>query len=54
MVEDRNVFKHLKASPERVTGFDVPIPFSIPMENYVVPDRIKIVSAIRRVMNDSF
>jgi pyruvate/2-oxoglutarate/acetoin dehydrogenase E1 component len=54
VVEDNEVFKNLKASPKRVTGLDVPIPFSIPMENYVVPDKIKIASAIRMVMNDSF
>jgi pyruvate/2-oxoglutarate/acetoin dehydrogenase E1 component len=50
VVEDVEVFKYLKASPERVTGLDVPVPFSIPMENYVVPDKEKINSAVRRIM----
>ena len=52
VVEDITVFKTLKASPKRVTGLDVPVPFSIPMENYVVPDKAKIASAIRIVMED--
>lgn len=49
-VEDFNVFKNLKAAPRRVTGMDVPVPFSMPMEKYVVPDREKIKSAIEEVM----
>ena len=52
VVEDSNIFKNLKASPKRVTGLDVPIPFSITMENYVVPDKTKIATAIRSVMDD--
>ncbi len=54
VVEDIKIFKTLKASPKRVTGLDVPIPFSVPMENYVIPDKIKIASAIRTVMDDKF
>jgi pyruvate/2-oxoglutarate/acetoin dehydrogenase E1 component len=50
VVEDIRVFNGLKASPNRVCGLDVPIPFSIPMENYVVPDKKKIAAAIREVM----
>jgi pyruvate/2-oxoglutarate/acetoin dehydrogenase E1 component len=50
VVEDIRVFKGLKASPKRVCGLDVPIPFSIPMEEYVVPDKKKIAAAIREVM----
>ena len=50
VVEDVEVFKRLKAAPERVAGLDVPVPFSLPMENYVVPDKIKISAAVRRVM----
>ena len=52
VVEDIKVFKSLKASPKRVCGLDVPIPFSRTMENYVVPDREKIASAIRAVIGD--
>jgi len=54
VVEDIKVFKNLKASPKRVAGLDVPVPFSIPMEKYVVPDKVKIASAIRVVMADNF
>ncbi len=50
VVEDFGVFKKLKAAPERVTGLDVPVPFSINMEKYVVPDRVKITAAVERVM----
>jgi pyruvate/2-oxoglutarate/acetoin dehydrogenase E1 component len=52
VVEDVKVFNSLKASPIRVCGLDVPIPFSRPMEKYVVPDKEKIASAIRAVMED--
>ena len=51
VVEDTVVFRNLKASPKRVTGLDVPVPFSFPMENYVVPDKAKIASAVRTVMD---
>jgi len=50
VVEDDTVFKGLKASPKRVCGLDVPVPFSPPMEKYVVPDKEKIASAIRSVV----
>lgn len=53
VVEDNMIFKNLKASPKRVTGLDVPVPFSISMENYVVPDKVKIASAVRTVMDDN-
>ena len=50
VVEDINVFPCLKASPKRVSGLDVPVPFSMPMEKYVVPDKEKITAAIKQVM----
>lgn len=46
------VFRRLKTSPKRVTGLDVPIPFSLPLENHVVPDKARIASAIRTVMGE--
>jgi pyruvate/2-oxoglutarate/acetoin dehydrogenase E1 component len=52
VVEDVKVFNSLKAHPKRVCGLDVPIPFSLPMEKYVVPDKEKIMSAINAVMED--
>jgi pyruvate/2-oxoglutarate/acetoin dehydrogenase E1 component len=50
VVEDVAVFKGLKAAPQRVCGLDVPVPFSPPMEQYVVPNKEKIASVIRGVM----
>ena len=52
VVEDVKVFSSLKASPKRICGLDVPIPFSRPMEKYVVPDKEKIAAAIIAVMED--
>jgi pyruvate/2-oxoglutarate/acetoin dehydrogenase E1 component len=50
VVEDGEIFRHLKAAPKRVCGLDVPIPYSPPMERYALPDREKIKAAIREVM----
>ncbi len=47
---DRGAFGKLKAAPARVCGLDVPIPFSPPMEKYVIPDKAKIIAAVRRIM----
>jgi hypothetical protein len=33
-----------------VTGLNTPIPYSKPMEDYVLPDEDKIVSAAREVL----
>ena len=51
LVEDDTIFSHLKSSPKRVCGLDVPIPFSPPMEQYAVPDKDKIAAAVRETMN---
>jgi pyruvate/2-oxoglutarate/acetoin dehydrogenase E1 component len=50
IVEDDTTFSKLKAPTKRVCGLDVPVPFSRPMELYVVPDKDKIMAAIRGVM----
>ena len=47
---DKNTFSKLKAAPARVCGLDVPIPFSPPMERYAVPDKAKILKAIKGIM----
>jgi pyruvate/2-oxoglutarate/acetoin dehydrogenase E1 component len=47
---DKAAFSKLKAPPARVCGLDVPIPFSPPMEKYVIPDKTKIIQAVRGVM----
>ncbi|MBN2338228.1 MAG: alpha-ketoacid dehydrogenase subunit beta [Acidobacteria bacterium] len=47
---DRPTFARLRAAPAQVCGLDVPIPFSPPMEKFVIPDRAKILRAIRGAM----
>ena len=41
----------LKAPIRRVTRLNVPIPFSTPMENMVLPNRQKIVAAVRETVS---
>jgi len=43
-------FTNLKAPVKRVTRADVPVPFSTPMENYVLPSPERLAYAIRAVM----
>ena len=42
-------FDYLNAPIKRVTALDVPIPFSPPLENFVLPDEGKITAAVRAV-----
>jgi pyruvate/2-oxoglutarate/acetoin dehydrogenase E1 component len=44
-------FDSLNAPIKRVTALDVPIPFSPPLENFVLPDEEKITAAVRAVMS---
>ena len=44
-------FDALKAPIRRVCSLDVPIPFSPAMENYVIPDVDKVLSATHEVMS---
>jgi pyruvate dehydrogenase E1 component beta subunit len=50
VASDKTTFGKLKAAPARVCGLDVPIPFSPPMEKFVVPDKTKITAAIKGVL----
>jgi len=50
IVEDDRVFSRLKSSPKRVCGLDVPIPYSPVMEQYVIPDKTKIMAAVKAVI----
>ncbi len=43
-------FDYLNAPIKRVTALDVPIPFSPPMEAFVLPDEEKIKAAVHEVM----
>ncbi len=47
---DRGAFKKLKSAPARVCGLDIPIPFSPPMEKFAIPDKAKVVKAIRAAL----
>lgn len=48
VVENDDVFGKLKSPPGRVCGLNVPIPYSPPMESYVLPNREKIGAAVRQ------
>jgi acetoin:2,6-dichlorophenolindophenol oxidoreductase subunit beta len=48
---EKEVFKRLKAPPTRVCGLEVPIPFSPPMEKFVLPDKEKIITAVKNVIS---
>jgi pyruvate/2-oxoglutarate/acetoin dehydrogenase E1 component len=50
IVEDAASFEALKAPISRVTGLDAPIPYSPSLEDYVFPDRFRIIEAIRRIL----
>jgi pyruvate/2-oxoglutarate/acetoin dehydrogenase E1 component len=44
-------FDYLNAPIKRVAALDVPIPFSPPLENYVLPDESKIKAAVQEVVS---
>jgi len=44
------VFDELDAPVERVTGEDVPIPYSRPLEQLAVPDEQRVMAAVRRAV----
>ncbi|MFC1964395.1 alpha-ketoacid dehydrogenase subunit beta [Chloroflexota bacterium] len=50
ITEDDTIFRQLKSSPKRVCGLDVPIPFSPTMEQYALPNRERIVAALKRIV----
>jgi len=50
VTEDNATFSRLKAPLKRVCGLDIPVPFSPPMEKFAVPDREKIIAAVKEVM----
>ena len=49
ITEDPPTFSALKAPPRRVCAPDVPIPYSPVMEQFCLPDKSKIVQAVREV-----
>jgi pyruvate/2-oxoglutarate/acetoin dehydrogenase E1 component len=46
-------FSSLKAPIELVTALDATIPYSQPMEEYLLPDEAKIVAAVQRVLGSA-
>lgn len=44
-------FDYLNAPIKRVAALDVPIPFSPPLENYVLPDEAKIKAAVQEIVS---
>ena len=50
VVEDTPTFKRLKSAPVRVCAPDVPIPYSPPMEKFVLPDKQRVMAAVRAVI----
>jgi acetoin:2,6-dichlorophenolindophenol oxidoreductase subunit beta len=48
---DKATFKKLQSAPARVCGLDIPIPFSPPMEKFAIPDKEKIIEAVKGVMS---
>jgi acetoin:2,6-dichlorophenolindophenol oxidoreductase subunit beta len=43
-------FEHLKAPVKMVTAPDCPVPYSEPMENYILPNEDKIIAAVKSVL----
>jgi pyruvate dehydrogenase E1 component beta subunit len=50
VTEDDGTFGSLKAPIRRVTRAHVPVPYSPPMEGFVIPGKEKIAAAVREVM----
>ncbi len=51
VVKDPQTFGKLKTAPKLVCGLNVPIPYSPPMEKYAVPDKDRIMDAVREAMS---
>ena len=43
-------FEYLRAPVKMVTALDTPVPYSEPLENYILPNEDKIVEAVKAVM----
>jgi len=50
LIADSPAFDYLDAPIKRVAGENVPIPFSPPLEEYVIPDKDKIIQAVKEVL----
>ncbi len=52
VVEDASTFHALKAPIRRVCAASVPVPYSPPMEDFVLPSQARIVVAVRAALDD--
>lgn len=43
-------FDYLDAPIQRVASFDVPIPYSPPLESYVIPDENRIIATVKKII----
>jgi len=43
-------FSYLKAPVKRVTGPDIPVPFSPPLEQFYIPDEKQLIEAVKSVL----
>jgi pyruvate dehydrogenase E1 component beta subunit len=50
VTEDPDTFRALKAPVRRVCAAPVPVPFSPPLEQAALPDRTRITTAVRQVL----
>ena len=50
VTEDPTTFRALRAPVQRVCAAPVPVPFSPPLEQAALPDRARIISAVRQVL----
>jgi acetoin:2,6-dichlorophenolindophenol oxidoreductase subunit beta len=46
-------FEHLRAPIKMVTCLDTPVPYSEPLENYILPNEEKIIKAVKSVLTSS-
>ena len=45
------VFDYLDAPPSRVTAPHTPVPYSRAMENEYMPNEIRVVNAVKKLLN---
>ena len=50
VTSDKNTFSKLKTAPVRVCGLDVPMPFSPPLEQFVIPNKARILKAAKGLL----
>lgn len=51
VAEDRDTFAQLKSPPVRVCGLPVPVPFSPPLEDHVLPDAARVAQGVRTALD---